>query len=88
MHKQQKNISLFLSSGGVRGLDIRSISWSSIDAKQSTIDSFKLATYSLNLVIEKPKDICTVYECVRAKDLRGVGHREEEKLLDVVSLTQ
>lgn len=57
----------------------------SIDAMQGTISSFKLAAYSPDLVIEIPKDICTIYEFERAKELIGVGRTAAERVLDSVA---
>ncbi|MFK5927075.1 MAG: patatin-like phospholipase family protein [Desulfuromusa sp.] len=48
----------------------------SIDAMQSTIASFKLASYSPDIVIEIPKDACNIYEFERAAELIEIGRRE------------
>lgn len=57
----------------------------SIDAMQGTISGFKLAAYSPDVVIEIPKDICTIYEFERAKDLIEIGRTEAERVLDGVT---
>lgn len=54
----------------------------SLDAMQSTIAGFKLAAYSPNLVIEIPKDICSIYEFERAKELIEIGRCEAGKVLE------
>ena len=54
----------------------------SIDAMQNTIASFKLASYSPDILIEIPKDLCTIYEFERAKEMIEVGRIETEKVLD------
>jgi len=56
----------------------------SIDAMQGTIAAFKLAAYSPDLVIEIPKDTCTIYEFERAKELIEIGRNEAERVLDGV----
>lgn len=56
----------------------------SIDAMQSTIASFKLAAYSPDIVIEIPKDVCTIYEFERAKEMIEVGRTEAERVLDAM----
>lgn len=56
----------------------------SIDAMQGTIAGFKLAAYSPDIVIEIPKDICSIYEFERAKDLIEIGRTEAERVLDGV----
>lgn len=54
----------------------------SLDAMQSTIAGFKLAAYSPDLLIEIPKETCTIYEFERAKELIDFGRRETERVLD------
>jgi NTE family protein len=49
---------------------------------QNTIASFKLASYSPDILIEIPKDLCTIYEFERAKEMIEVGRIETEKILD------
>lgn len=53
----------------------------SIDAMQSTISKLKLATYSPDLLIEIPKDVCTIYEFDRARELIAIGRCEAEQAL-------
>lgn len=48
----------------------------SIDVMQSTIANFKLAAYKPDILIEIPKDVCSIYEFERAKELIEVGRRE------------
>ncbi|WP_321371447.1 patatin-like phospholipase family protein [uncultured Desulfuromusa sp.] len=48
----------------------------SLDAMQSTISSFKLAAYSPDIVIEIPKNVCTIYEFERAEELIEIGRQE------------
>lgn len=60
----------------------------SIDAMQSTIASFKLAAYSPDIVIEIPKDVCTIYEFERAKELIEIGRREAGRVLDAIAISR
>lgn len=53
----------------------------SIDAMQSTISRLKLATYSPDLLIEIPKNACTIYEFDRARELIEIGRCEAEEVL-------
>lgn len=53
----------------------------SIDAMQTTITKLKLATYSPDLLIEVPKDSCTIYEFDRASELIEIGRCEAEEAL-------
>lgn len=48
----------------------------SLDVMQSTIANFKLAAYSPDVLIEIPKDVCTIYEFERAEELIQIGRRE------------
>ena len=48
----------------------------SLDAMQSTISSFKLAAYSPDIVIEIPKNVCSIYEFDRAEELIEIGRQE------------
>ncbi len=54
----------------------------SIDAMQSSIASFKLAAYSPDVVIEIPRDACSIYEFERAAELIEIGRVETEAALD------
>lgn len=53
----------------------------SIDAMQTTISKLKMAAYSPDLVIELPKDICTIYEFERAAEMIEIGRREALRVL-------
>ncbi len=48
----------------------------SLDVMQSTIANFKLAAYMPDILIEIPKDACTIYEFERASELIEIGRRE------------
>ena len=48
----------------------------SIDAMQSTISRFKLAAYTPDIVIEIPKNVCSIYEFDRAEELIEIGRQE------------
>ncbi|MEE4255104.1 MAG: patatin-like phospholipase family protein [Desulfuromusa sp.] len=48
----------------------------SIDAMQSTISKFKLASYTPDIVIEIPKNVCSIYEFDRAAELIEIGRQE------------
>jgi NTE family protein len=48
----------------------------SLDAMQSTISRFKLASYTPDIVIEIPKNVCSIYEFDRAKELIEIGRQE------------
>ncbi|MEA3545123.1 MAG: patatin-like phospholipase family protein, partial [Thermodesulfobacteriota bacterium] len=54
----------------------------SIDVMQSTIASFKLAAYKPDILIEIPKDACTMYEFERAEELIQIGRYEATARLD------
>ena len=54
----------------------------SIDAMQSTIANFKLAGHSPDVLIELPKNICTIYEFERAKEMIEIGYKKAEEVLD------
>ncbi|HEY5674720.1 MAG TPA: patatin-like phospholipase family protein [Malonomonas sp.] len=53
----------------------------SIDVMQNSIARFKLASYSPEILIEIPRDICTIYEFDRAKELIQIGRQLTEKAL-------
>lgn len=59
----------------------------SIDAMQSTIASFKLAAHFPDIVIEIPKDMCTIYEFERAKVMIEIGRSEAENVFLQVGST-
>ncbi len=48
----------------------------SLDVMQSTIANFKLAAYMPDVLIEIPKDACSIYEFERASELIEIGRRE------------
>ena len=48
----------------------------SIDAMQSSIASFKLAAYTPDIVIEIPRDACSIYEFERAAEMIEIGRFE------------
>ena len=54
----------------------------SIDAMQTTIANFKLAGYPPDVLIELPKDICSIYEFHRADEMIAIGRRAAEAALD------
>ncbi len=58
----------------------------SIDAMQSTIASFKLAAYPPDVLIEIPRDVCTIYEFERAAELIEIGRYEATEALTVTKL--
>jgi NTE family protein len=53
----------------------------SIDAMQTTIANYKLAGYPPDVLIELPKDICTIYEFDRAREMIEVGRQAAEGIL-------
>lgn len=53
----------------------------SLDAMQSTIARLKLAAYTPDIVIEIPKNVCTIYEFERARELIEIGRNETESVL-------
>jgi NTE family protein len=53
----------------------------SIDVMQTTIANYKLAGFPPDVLIELPKDICTIYEFERAKEMIDVGRKAAEKAL-------
>ncbi|MCW8892700.1 MAG: patatin-like phospholipase family protein [Deltaproteobacteria bacterium] len=57
----------------------------SLDAMQSTIAGFKLASYTPDLIIEIPKNVSTIYEFERAKELIEIGRCEAEMALKVIN---
>ena len=57
----------------------------SLDAMQSTIAAFKLASYTPDLIIEIPKNISTIYEFERAKELIEIGRCEAEMALKAIN---
>ncbi len=54
----------------------------SIDVMQSTISNFKLAAYKPDILIEIPKDVCSIYEFERAEEMIEVGRRVATARLD------
>ena len=57
----------------------------SLDAMQSTIAAFKLASYTPDLIIEIPKNISTIYEFDRAKELIEIDRCEAEMALKAIN---
>ena len=55
----------------------------SIDAMQSTIANYKLAGHSPDILIEIPKNVCTIYEFERAAEMIEIGHIKAEEVLDL-----
>jgi len=51
----------------------------SIDVMQNNIVRFMLAAYSPDILIEIPKDCCTIYEFDRAAELIEIGRQQAEK---------
>lgn len=54
----------------------------SIDAMQSTIANYKLAGHSPDVLIELPKNICTIYEFERAAEMIEIGRKKAEEVLN------
>ena len=52
---------------------------SSIDVMQNNIARFMLAAYSPDILIEIPKDCCTIYEFDKAPELIEIGRQHAEK---------
>ncbi len=57
------------------------IMFRSMDTMQDRIARFQLATYSPDVVIEIPRDVCGVYEIYRARELIGIGREKAESML-------
>jgi len=57
----------------------------SIDTMQNSIARFKLAANAPDLLIEIPKDSCTIYEFDRARELISIGRERAERTLETVS---
>ncbi|SHJ05161.1 NTE family protein [Malonomonas rubra DSM 5091] len=51
----------------------------SIDAMQNSIARFMLAAYSPDILIEIPKDCCTIYEFDRAVELIEIGRQKADE---------
>lgn len=58
----------------------------SIDTMQNSIARFKLAAYSPDLLVEIPRDSCTIYEFDRAEEMIEIGREATEKILKSRSL--
>jgi NTE family protein len=54
----------------------------SIDAMQSSIASFKLAAYTPDIVIEIPRDACSIYEFERAAEMIEIGRLKAAAALE------
>jgi NTE family protein len=57
----------------------------SIDAMQNSIARYKLAAYSPDILIEIPRDCCTIYEFDRAIELIDIGRSYTTKAIDLYS---
>ena len=53
----------------------------SIDAMQSSIASFKLASYSPDIIVTIPRDACSIYEFERAAEMIEIGRQEATEAL-------
>ena len=62
-------------------LGMLDIMFRSMDTMQDMIARFQLATYSPDVVIEIPRDVCSVYEMYRANELIGIGRQKAEAML-------
>lgn len=54
----------------------------SIDVMQNSIVRFMLAAYSPDILIEIPKDCCTIYEFDKAPELIEIGRKQAKKAVD------
>jgi len=54
----------------------------SIDAMQNSIARFMLAAYSADILIEIPRDCCTIYEFDRAIELIAIGRSYAERAVE------
>ncbi len=54
---------------------------------QSTISKLKLAAHAPDIVIEIPKNACTIYEFDRALELIELGRSEARETLDRMNVT-
>jgi len=54
----------------------------SIDTMQTTIARMKLAAYAPRLVVEIPRNICTVFEFHRARELIDFGYERTQRALE------
>lgn len=62
-------------------LGMLDIMFRSMDTTQNMIARFQLATYSPDVVIEIPRDLCNVYEFYRAHELIRIGREKAEAIL-------
>ncbi len=62
-------------------LGLLDIMFRSMDTMQNMIARFQLATYSPDVLIEIPRDLCGVYEVYRARELIGIGREKAEAML-------
>lgn len=62
-------------------LGMLDIMFRSMDTMQNRIARFQLATYSPDVVIEIPRDVCGVYELYRAGELIELGRRKAGEIL-------
>lgn len=54
---------------------------SSIDTMQTTISRMKLAAYAPRLIVEIPRNLCTLFEFHRARELIEFGYERTERTL-------
>ena len=59
----------------------------SIDAMQNNIARFKLAPYTPDIIIEIPRDSCSIYDFDRAQELIEIGRIQAQKALLVHAKT-
>lgn len=62
-------------------LGLFDIMFRSMDTMQNMIARFQLAAYSPDVVIEIPRDVCSVYEIYRARELIAFGRARAEAML-------
>jgi NTE family protein len=53
----------------------------SIDTMQTTISRMKLAAYAPKLIVEIPRNLCTMFEFHRARELIEFGYKRTEQSL-------
>jgi NTE family protein len=64
------------------------IMFRSMDTMQNMIARFQLATYSPDVVIEIPRDVCSVYEMYRASELIEMGREKAEAMFSRLRVTR
>jgi NTE family protein len=58
----------------------------SLDTMQTTISRMKLAAYAPRLIVNIPRNLCTLFEFHRAKELIDFGYRRVNQMLDDAGL--